>query len=126
MMGLQRTSLTNAERQAAWRHKKALEQLSQIPVVHGEGYTLYQGDAVALVPLLSGYAHCITDPPYEAEAHVRTRRTRAYLERIRISFFENPPFCSSSQGETMGRGGQMRGITGWIWVQGRGTDLRSG
>src|SRR5215475_11842173 len=50
----------------------------------------------------------------------------ASLERIRISFFENPPFCPSPQGETMGRGGQMRGITGWIWVQGRGTDLRYG
>jgi hypothetical protein len=32
------------------------------------------------VPQLSGYDHCITDPPYEAEAHTRTMRTRAYLE----------------------------------------------
>ena len=31
------------------------------------------------------------------------------LERIRISFFENPLFCPSLQGETMGREGLMRG-----------------
>src|SRR5262249_23172925 len=61
-------------------------------------------------------------PPHEA----RYERADEYVERIRISFFKNPPFCPSPQGETMGRGGQMRGITGWIWVQGRGTDLRYG
>lgn len=80
MVGMQHMSLPNAERQAAWRLKKAVDRLSQIPVVHGEGYSVYQGDALQIVPLLSGYHHCIADPPYEAEAHVRTRRTRAYLE----------------------------------------------
>jgi site-specific DNA-methyltransferase (adenine-specific) len=79
-VGRQRLYATNAERQAAYRERHHRDLLRQIPVVHGEGYTIYQGDAVALVPLLSGYAHCITDPPYEAEAHTRTRRTRAYLE----------------------------------------------
>jgi len=79
-MGLQRTYATNAERQAAWRRKKAQERLHQIPVVHGEGYTLYQGDALRLVPLLADVDHCITDPPYEAEAHTAQRCTRAMLE----------------------------------------------
>jgi hypothetical protein len=40
MVRLQHTLLTNAERQAAWRQKKRHAYLSQIPVVHGEGYTL--------------------------------------------------------------------------------------
>ena len=40
---------TEAERKAASRHKQARERLSQIPVVHTEGYTLYQGDALTLV-----------------------------------------------------------------------------
>jgi hypothetical protein len=40
-------------------------------MVHGKGYTIYQGDALALVPLLGPVDHCITDPPYEAEAHTR-------------------------------------------------------
>lgn len=80
MVELQHKCLTNAERQAAWRRKKAAERLSQIQVVHGEHYTLYQGDALQIVPLLGPFDHCITDPPYEAEAHIRTRRTRAVLE----------------------------------------------
>ena len=48
--------------------------------MQGEGYILYQGDALALVPLLGPFDHCITDPPYEQEADTRTRRTRAVLE----------------------------------------------
>jgi site-specific DNA-methyltransferase (adenine-specific) len=79
-VGRQRLYDTNAERQAAYRERHAQDLLRQIPVVHGEGYTLYQGDAVALVPLLSGFDHVIADPPFESEAHTRTRRTRAYLE----------------------------------------------
>jgi site-specific DNA-methyltransferase (adenine-specific) len=80
MMGFRRSESPDAQRKAAWRRKKAQERLRQIPVVHGEGYTLYCGDAVALVPLLSGYDHVIADPPYELEVPTRTRRTRAYLE----------------------------------------------
>jgi hypothetical protein len=48
-------------------------------VVHGEGYTIYQGDALTTLPLLGAFDHCITDPPYEAGAHTRMRRTRAVL-----------------------------------------------
>jgi len=33
---------------------------------------------------------------------------RDQLDRIRISFFENPLFCPSLQGEMMGREGRMR------------------
>jgi site-specific DNA-methyltransferase (adenine-specific) len=80
-VGRPRLFATNAERQAAYRLRKRADVLHQIPQVHGEGYTLYQGDAVTLVPLLTGYDHCIADPPYEQEAQVRTRRTRAYLDR---------------------------------------------
>lgn len=79
-MGRRRLYATNAERQAAWRLSQPAKRLSQIPQVHTEHYTIYQGDALWVVPLLSGYDHCITDPPYEAEAHTRTRRTRAVLE----------------------------------------------
>jgi site-specific DNA-methyltransferase (adenine-specific) len=80
LMERQHQGLSNAERQAAWRLKQAAERLSLLPQVHTEHYSLYQGDALQIVPLLSGYDHCITDPPYEAEAHTRTRRTRAVLE----------------------------------------------
>lgn len=66
---------TEAERKAASRHKQALERLSQIPVVHGEHYTVYQGDALTTLPLLQAFDHCITDPPYEAETHSAMRRT---------------------------------------------------
>ena len=79
-MGRHRTYATAAEKQAAYRYRKALARLSQIHVVQGEGYTLYQGDALTIVPLLGPCDHCITDPPYEQEAHTRTRRTRAVLE----------------------------------------------
>jgi site-specific DNA-methyltransferase (adenine-specific) len=70
---------TNAERQAAYRARQAGAVLSLLPQVYGEGYTLYQGDALRIVPLLGPFDHCITDPPYEAEAHV-DHRVRAYLE----------------------------------------------
>jgi hypothetical protein len=79
-MGCRRTYATNAERQAAYRHKKAQDRLRQMPVVQGAGYPLYQGDALTLVPLLGPFDHCITDPPYEEEAHTRTTRTRAVRE----------------------------------------------
>jgi ABC transporter substrate binding protein len=79
-MGRPRRYATNAERQAAWRHNQGQKRLSQIQVVHGAGYTVYHGDALTLVPLLRSFDHCITDPPYEQEAHTRMRRTRAKLE----------------------------------------------
>jgi site-specific DNA-methyltransferase (adenine-specific) len=79
-VGRPRLYATDAERQTACRARKRAALLDQIPVVHGECYSLYCGDAVTLVPLLSGYDHCITDPPYEAQAHTATRRTRAVLE----------------------------------------------
>ena len=75
---------SNAEKQAAYRQRQRAAVLHQIPVVHGEGYTLYQGDAEVLVPLVGACDHCLTDPPYEAEAHTRMRRTRAALEGRQI------------------------------------------
>ena len=79
-MGRLREYANATERKRANRRKHAQERLHQIPQVHGEGYTLYQGDALAVVPLLGPYDHCICDPPYEAQAHAFSRRTRAYLE----------------------------------------------
>jgi site-specific DNA-methyltransferase (adenine-specific) len=63
-MGRRRTYATNAARQAAYRHRQAQHQLSQIPVVHGEGYTVYQGDARAIAPALQDIHALIADPPY--------------------------------------------------------------
>jgi site-specific DNA-methyltransferase (adenine-specific) len=79
-MGRRREHENGTARVRAWREKQKQQYLEQIPQVHGEGYTFYQGDAVTLVPLLRGYDHCITDPPYEEKAHGGTRRTRAVLE----------------------------------------------
>jgi hypothetical protein len=41
---------------------------------------LYQGDALQVVPHLTGWDHVLTDPPYEQEAHTRTRRAHAGRE----------------------------------------------
>jgi hypothetical protein len=71
---------TDTERQRAHRAKVRSEWFATVPKVHTEHYTLYQGDALRIVPLLSGYDHCITDPPYEAHVHTMARRTRAVLE----------------------------------------------
>lgn len=79
-MGFDRSASPAAKKQAVHRHEQAQDRLRQMPQVHGEGYSLYQGDALAIVPLLGSVDHCITDPPYEAEAHTRTRRARAKIE----------------------------------------------
>jgi hypothetical protein len=63
--GPQRLYPTNAERQAAYRARQRAAHLHQIPQVHGEGYSLYQGDARLLVPLLTEPLQAlIVDPPY--------------------------------------------------------------
>ena len=77
-MGRHRQYANSTERQRAHRAKVRAEALQSAPQVQGEGYTLYQGDALALVPLLGPFDHCITDPPYEQEAHT-LRRSRAML-----------------------------------------------
>jgi DNA modification methylase len=64
-MRFERGTSVAAQKQAAWRHKKALERLSQMPQVHGEGYSLYQGDAAVILSLLrTSLDVLITDPPY--------------------------------------------------------------
>lgn len=35
---------------------------------------LFHGNCMELLPVLGGVDHCITDPPYEAEAHTKGRR----------------------------------------------------
>jgi site-specific DNA-methyltransferase (adenine-specific) len=110
-MGRLREYANATERKRANRRKHAQERLRQIPQVHGVGYDLYQGDAVTLVPLLSAYDHVITDPPYEAEAHVRTRRTRAYREgRVAYAHIDFPPI-TEAQRRVLGRM-----VCGWILV----------
>src|SRR5678815_3704406 len=95
-MGRHRCYASNAEKQAAYRQRQRDAVLHQIPVVHGESYTLYQGDAEVLVPMVGPFDHCITDPPYEAEAHTRTRRTRAVLELSLIHISEPTRLLSIS------------------------------
>lgn len=41
----------------------------------GEGWLLYKGDCLDLLPEISEVDHCITDPPYEEEAHTKARRS---------------------------------------------------
>lgn len=72
-MGRVRQYQSNAERQAAYRVRKRATVLSQIPVVHGEGYTLYQGDAWQILPALTGIDVIITDPPYSSVTHEGAR-----------------------------------------------------
>jgi hypothetical protein len=44
----------STERQLAHRQKKRREFLSHVLTVQGAGYTLYQGDACAIAPMLQG------------------------------------------------------------------------
>jgi site-specific DNA-methyltransferase (adenine-specific) len=65
MMGFDRSASPAAKKQAAHRHKQAKERLSQIPQVHGDGYSVYQGDALQIVPRLQDTIDAVvTDPPY--------------------------------------------------------------
>lgn len=41
----------------------------------GTGWTLHLGDCIDLMPELERVDHVITDPPYEAEAHTKARRS---------------------------------------------------
>jgi len=63
-MGRHRVYANATERQRAHRAEVRAKLLGAIPVVHGEYYTLYQGDARTIVPLLTGLDVLITDPPY--------------------------------------------------------------
>jgi len=56
---------SNAARQATFRARQRASVLDQIPQVHGEGYSVYQGDARLILPLLQEELDVlITDPPY--------------------------------------------------------------
>jgi tRNA G10 N-methylase Trm11 len=70
--------MTAAQRQARCRAAKRTQALHQIPQVHGEGYSLYQGDARQILPHLRGLDALITDPPYGVlrapDAHGRASR----------------------------------------------------
>jgi hypothetical protein len=72
-MGRRRLYATNAERQAAYRQSLKRQGLDQTTVVHGEGYTFYQGDAQRLLPALTGIDVVITDPPYSQVTHAGAR-----------------------------------------------------
>ncbi len=80
-MGRRRLYGTNADRQRAYRQRCLHTQRSPYTRVEvGAGCTLYLGDACRIVPTLAPFEACIADPPYEAQAHTHTRRTRAALE----------------------------------------------
>jgi site-specific DNA-methyltransferase (adenine-specific) len=72
-VGRQRLYTTNAERQAAYRERHARDLLRQIPMVQGEGYTLYQGDAWQILSTLAGVDAILTDPPFAAQTHAGAR-----------------------------------------------------
>ncbi len=41
----------------------------------GRGWTMYLGDCLEIMATLDKVDHVITDPPYEAEAHTKARRS---------------------------------------------------
>lgn len=43
--------------------------------VLADGVELYLGDCLEVLPTLGRFDHCITDPPFEAEAHTQQRRS---------------------------------------------------
>ncbi len=43
-------------------------------IVTGANWTMYRGDCLDVLPTIGMADHCITDPPYEAEAHTKQRR----------------------------------------------------
>jgi len=44
-------------------------------VRQGDGWTLYCGDCIEIMPTLEAVDHCLTDAPYEIEAHTKARRS---------------------------------------------------
>lgn len=44
-------------------------------VESGNGWTMHLGDCLEVLPTLGAVDHVITDPPYEAEAHTKSRRS---------------------------------------------------
>jgi site-specific DNA-methyltransferase (adenine-specific) len=70
MMGRHRKYTTDAERKAEQRRRQAQDRLSQMPVVQGEGYTLYQGDCFAVLPALQSHSVdlILADLPYGTTA----------------------------------------------------------
>jgi site-specific DNA-methyltransferase (adenine-specific) len=45
-------------------------------IVTGNGWVMHCGDCLDVLPTIERVDHCITDPPYEAEAHTKQRRVR--------------------------------------------------
>ena len=50
------------------------------PYYENELGRLYHGDCLTILPHLEPVDLCLTDPPYEHQAHVVSRRTRAVIE----------------------------------------------
>ncbi|MCP4540130.1 MAG: site-specific DNA-methyltransferase [Chloroflexi bacterium] len=50
------------------------------PYYEHAGITIYNCDCREVLPTLEPVDLVLTDPPYETEAHTKTRRTRAFLE----------------------------------------------
>jgi site-specific DNA-methyltransferase (adenine-specific) len=47
----------------------------EVTVERGEGWTLYLGDCIEVMAGLEKVDHILCDPPYEAEAHTKARRS---------------------------------------------------
>jgi site-specific DNA-methyltransferase (adenine-specific) len=79
-MSRTRAYASNAAKQKAYQQRRQANLLAYMPQKQIGDCTLYLGDAVQIVPLLPPCDHVVTDPPYEAETHTRTQRTRAVLD----------------------------------------------
>lgn len=60
------------------------------PYYSEAGIEIYHGDCREILPSLPPIDLVLTDPPYEEEAHIITRRTRALLEDRAV--YQNIPF----------------------------------
>lgn len=90
------------------------------PYYEAGGITLYHGDCLEILPEIDHVDHCLTDPPYEAEAHTLGRRLngarrpdgegRIVLERP-LDFAGITPELRSGVGAEI-----TRLATGWILV----------
>ena len=72
------------------------------PIYDRDGITLYQGDCTAILPLLDGADHILTDPPYARDVYARLRGPKTHAgsgtparlgtdERAHFKFGPNRP-----------------------------------
>lgn len=82
--------------------------------------TLYLGDCMEVMVYLSGFDHCITDPPYTETTmkNARTHKNRGFGDLDKAAFI---PFSITDEGETVCDPFMGSGTTGVACVkEGRG------